>query len=214
MRSAPTDLDLSFPSASTAEPGGAAAPAESAAHLAELERLFAEERGRLLFVALRILQDPQEAEDAVQDGMLSAFRAIEGFRGTSQLSTWLHRVVVNAALMRVRSRKRRRECALADAENGLGPALESFGDGAEADGLEERIDARRAAKLALHLLARQPAGRRQVLEMRLLDGFNNPETAAHLGLTIGAVKLRLCRGRARLRASLVTRLRRGPRPAV
>src|SRR6266542_4025914 len=65
--------------------------------------------GRLLAVARRFLRDEEAARDAVQDAFLSAFRAIQGFDGHSQLSTWLHRIVVNAALMRMRVRERRPE---------------------------------------------------------------------------------------------------------
>ena len=226
MRSTPAQSAPASPGPFALEPAGAGPArrrlarvarrkpsAQPAVHRAELERLFVEERGRLLFVAMRILQHPQEAEDAVQDGLLSALKALDGFRGTCLLSTWLHRVVVNAALMRLRSRKRRRECGLGDLADHAAPPGRAAGFAAPAPaaaGLEDHIDAQRAAAAALDLIARQAAGRRQVLEMRLVDGLSNPETAALLGITLGAVKLRLCRGRARLRTSLARRLRRDP----
>src|SRR5262245_49666803 len=65
--------------------------------------------GRLLAVARRVLRDEDLARDAVQDAFVSVFRAIRGFDGESQLSTWLHRIVVNAALMRLRAQRRRPE---------------------------------------------------------------------------------------------------------
>ena len=65
--------------------------------------------GRMLATARRLLRDDDEAEDAVQEAFVSAARAMGGFAGDSKLSTWLHRVVVNTALMRLRSRRRRRE---------------------------------------------------------------------------------------------------------
>ncbi|HTD53470.1 MAG TPA: sigma-70 family RNA polymerase sigma factor, partial [Thermoanaerobaculia bacterium] len=64
---------------------------------------------RLLSVARRFLRDEEDARDAVQEGFLSAYRSIGTFEGGSQISTWLHRIVVNACLMRLRTRKRRPE---------------------------------------------------------------------------------------------------------
>ena len=75
----------------------------------ELEKLFQEDRERLKAVAQRILRNDADAEDAVQDAFASALRNIDGFRGDARLSTWLHRIVANAALMRLRSRRRRHE---------------------------------------------------------------------------------------------------------
>src|SRR5688572_25308024 len=65
--------------------------------------------GRMLAVALRILRNEEDARDAVQTAYLSAFRSLKGFEGGCRLSTWLHRIVVNAALMKLRSRRRRPE---------------------------------------------------------------------------------------------------------
>src|SRR5262250_1432201 len=67
-----------------------------------LDELFARNRGRLLRAARKVLGNPYDAEDALQDGLLAAFRNLSGFRGRSQFSTWLTRIVVNAALMRLR----------------------------------------------------------------------------------------------------------------
>ena len=71
--------------------------------------LVRQHAGRMLATARRLLRDGDEAEDAVQEAFVSAARAIGGFAGDSKLSTWLHRIVVNTALMRLRSRRRRRE---------------------------------------------------------------------------------------------------------
>src|ERR1700758_1768123 len=65
--------------------------------------------GRLLSVARRFVRNEDEARDIVQSAYLSAFRALDGFEGTCQLSTWLHRIVVNTALMRLRSQRRKPE---------------------------------------------------------------------------------------------------------
>src|SRR5262245_12156286 len=79
---------------------------------AAYEELVRTRGGHLLAVARRLLRDEEAARDAVQDAFLSAFRSIQRFDGHSQLSTWLHRIVVNAALMRLRSRQRRPEQSL------------------------------------------------------------------------------------------------------
>ena len=79
-------------------------------------------RDRLWAVALRTLSDPDEAEDALQDALISAFRNADGFRGDAAVTTWLHRVVVNACLDRMRRRQARPSVPLADRDIGLGTA--------------------------------------------------------------------------------------------
>src|SRR5205085_3204271 len=79
---------------------------------AAYETLVREQGGRMLSVARRLLRDEDEARDAVQESFLSAFRSIGSFEGHSRLSTWLHRIVVNTALMRLRKRKSRRETSI------------------------------------------------------------------------------------------------------
>jgi len=108
---------------------------ESAPLLAGLRRgddhafatLVRQHGGRMLATARRLLRDDDEAEDAVQEAFVSAARAIDGFAGDSKLSTWLHRIVVNTALMRLRSRRRRREEPIDD----LLPRFDADGHHAE-----------------------------------------------------------------------------------
>ena len=79
-------------------------------------QLFQRHRDRLWAVALRTLKDPEEAADALQEAMISAFRRADTFRGDAQVTTWLHRIVVNACLDRIRRnrvRRRLRHLALA-----------------------------------------------------------------------------------------------------
>src|ERR1700678_723920 len=83
--------------------------------------LFSRHRDRLWAVALRTVSDPEEAADALQDAMVSAFGRAAGFRGDSAVTTWLHRIVVNAALDRVR-RRTARPAVAADEQ-----ALEALG---------------------------------------------------------------------------------------
>lgn len=70
--------------------------------------------GRLLAVARRFLANEEDAHDVLQEAFFSAFRALPNFAGQSRLTTWLHRIVVNAALMKLRSRQRRPECSIDD----------------------------------------------------------------------------------------------------
>ncbi|HXW46699.1 MAG TPA: sigma-70 family RNA polymerase sigma factor, partial [Streptosporangiaceae bacterium] len=79
-------------------------------------RLFERHRDRLWAVAVRTLGDPEEAADALQDAMISAFRRASSFRGDSAVTTWLHRIVVNAALDRMRRRSSRPTAGTGDEE--------------------------------------------------------------------------------------------------
>src|SRR5258707_4816989 len=78
------------------------------------EILVREQTGRLLAAARRLLRREEDARDAVQDAFCSAFRSIASFQESSTLSTWLHRIVINASLMRIRSRSRRPEDSIED----------------------------------------------------------------------------------------------------
>ena len=99
-----------------------ALPSEEALLLAELragneaafERLLREYGGRMLAVARRLVRNEEDARDAVQEAFVSAFRALERFEGTSRIATWLHRIVVNCCLMKLRGRQRRPEEAIED----------------------------------------------------------------------------------------------------
>ena len=92
---------------------------------AACEELVRTYSGRLLSVARRMLRNDEDARDAVQEGFLSAFRSIQKFNGDCRLSTWLHRIVVNAALMKIRTRSRVSRCSssvLADPHSLVGSA--------------------------------------------------------------------------------------------
>src|SRR5207302_6597488 len=94
------------------------------------ETLFRRYQRPLFQTALRVLGNAEDAEDALQDGLLSAYRNLKRFEGRSQFSTWLTRIVINAALMRRRSAKARPAVSLDEPprEDEL-PATERFADG-------------------------------------------------------------------------------------
>lgn len=178
-----------------------------------LERLLAgEERayeelvrsygGRLLAVARRFLPVEEDARDAVQDAFLSAFRSIHRFEGNAQLSTWLHRIVVNAALMKLRSKKARPEESIDD----LLPGYEADGhmsapasEWEPADTLVLRDEVQRAVRAAIDRL---PEFYRTVLLLRDIEELSTEETALALEITPMAVKTRLHRARQALRTLL------------
>lgn len=159
-------------------------------------------RDRLWAVALRTLGDREEAADAVQDALVSAFRAAHTFRGQSAVTTWLHRITVNACLDRVRKASSRKTSPVDDAER-LDQLLEPH-ESAEAPA--ERQDLHRQLIAALATL---PVEQRAALVLVDMQGYPVAEAAGILDVPTGTVKSRCARGRARL-APLVRHLRGGP----
>ncbi|AXK36580.1 RNA polymerase sigma factor SigM [Streptomyces armeniacus] len=156
-------------------------------------------RDRLWAVALRTLGDREEAADAVQDALISAYRAAHTFRGQSAVTTWLHRITVNACLDRVRKAASRRTSPTDDTER-----LEQLLDPQEsASAPAERQDLNRQLLAAL---AQLPAEQRAALVLVDMQGYPVAEAAAVLDTAVGTVKSRCARGRARL-LPLISHLR-------
>ena len=162
-----------------------------AAHLAgdpdAFDALVRQHRQRLWAVALRTLGEPEEAADAVQDACLSAYRAAASFRGDARVTTWLHRIVVNACLDRVRRQAARPTVPLpeqlpAEPRDRLGER-------------ETVLDVGRA-------LALLPVEQRTAIVLVDLEGMSVEQAAAVLGVPSGTVKSRCSRGRARLAVTL------------
>lgn len=166
---------------------------------AAYEELVRTMGGRLLAVARRITRTEQDAEDAVQDAFLSAFRALPDFDGRSSLSTWLHRIVVNAAILKTRRASGRHEVAIDD----LLPAFDATGDfanrqkswGDVTDDYESRIQQREALTRALAAL---PDEFRTVLLLRDIYGLDSRSVSASLGISDALVRQRLHRARQAL----------------
>ena len=161
--------------------------------------------GRMLAVARRFMKDDDAARDVVQDAFLSAFRGIHAFDGQAQLSTWLHRIVVNAALMRLRSRQRRPEQSIEP----LLPVFQEDGHHVEpvvswADSAERMLERQETRVVVRAAIADLPDSYRVVLMMRDIDDLSTREVADALGITENAVKLRLHRARQAL-ATLIKR---------
>jgi RNA polymerase sigma-70 factor (ECF subfamily) len=141
-------------------------------------------RDRLWAVALRTLGDREEAADAVQDALISAFRAADRFRGDSAVTTWLHRIVVNACLDRVRRAQARPTTELPDVDIAA-PEIDT----------DTALDVTAA-------LGQLPADQRIALVLVDMQGLPVADVADMLGVPIGTVKSRCARGRARLAVML------------
>jgi RNA polymerase sigma-70 factor, ECF subfamily len=155
------------------------------AHAAGDTRAFGEivrrHRDRLWAVALRTLGDREEAADALQDALLSAYRAADRFRGDSAVTTWLHRIVVNACLDRIRRRQARPTVPLPETDITPAPAVD-----------------RDTAMVVRDALAQLPAEQRAALVLVDVQGYPVAEAAEILGVPEGTIKSRCARGRARL----------------
>jgi RNA polymerase sigma-70 factor, ECF subfamily len=167
--------------------------------------LVARHRDRLWAVALRTTGDREDASDAVQEALLSAFRHAESFRGDAQVSTWLHRIVVNACLDRMRQHKIRRTEPLPDDEDRLGAIADKLSQDDPAEASERRRD----VMLALDQLTEE---QRVALVLVDMEGYSVDEVAELVGCAPGTVKSRCARGRVRL-VPLLTAYRRNQRVA-
>jgi RNA polymerase sigma-70 factor (ECF subfamily) len=155
--------------------------------------------GRLLAVARRYVRNDEDANDVLQVAYLSAFKAIAQFEGSAQLSTWLHRIVVNTALMKLRSRRRRPEESIEEllpSFHGDGRHVEQFASWTTpADVLLEQQQTRAAVRRCIDEM---PESYRTVLMLRDIDERSTDEVAELLMITPGAVKVRLHRARQAL----------------
>jgi RNA polymerase sigma-70 factor, ECF subfamily len=157
---------------------------------------------RLFRAAWSILKDRGEAEEAVQAAYLSAFASIGRFEGRSTLSTWLTRIVINEALGRARSERRRR--ARLDAE-GV-PVLESYREklmaGSESTPPDAAMAREQLRKLIERAVASLPEMFRTVFVLREIEGFSVEEAALALDIPAATVKTRLLRAKRRLQQAL------------
>ncbi|GAA2495225.1 RNA polymerase sigma factor SigM [Winogradskya humida] len=196
-------------------PGGADLPGPTDAELlrAHVEgdplafnELVRRHRDRLWAVALRTIGDREEAADAVQDALLSAHRAAARFRGDSQVTTWLHRIVVNACLDRIRRRQAHPTVPLPD-----GSHADKGGTGPEPAAPAHDHDTALVVRAAL---AELPPEQRAALVLVDVQGYAVVEAAQILGVAEGTIKSRCARGRARMAVAL-KHLRTGvdPEPA-
>jgi RNA polymerase sigma-70 factor, ECF subfamily len=167
------------------------------------EALMRRYNGRLFRVARAILNDAAEAEDALQDAYVEAYRHIESFRGSSQLGTWLTRIVINQSLMHLRKRKRHDAVVPFPGADADAPGR------AERDVADTRSESPPVATLRAEIrriLERRidelPVSFRTVFVMREVEDMTVDETAECLGIPAATVRTRLFRARALLREAL------------
>jgi len=170
---------------------------------AAFEALVRAYGGRLLSVSRRFLRNEEDARDAVQDAFISVFKSIDRFEGNARLSTWLHRIVVNAALMKLRTKSRNPEEAIDDLLPQFDEASHHVQEVQEwresGDAAVERRETREIVRAAIEKL---PESYRAVLMLRDIEEMDTEGTATLLGITENAVKIRLHRARQALRTLL------------
>ncbi len=174
-----------------------------AGEAAAFERFVREVTPRVLPVARRLMNSDADAEDAVQDAFLSAFKNLTQFDGKSKLSTWMHRITVNACLMKRRARSRRPERAIED----LLPTFDHTGhqtNPARAWNAHRTggIEGDEAATLLRAMVDELPESYRTVLMLRDIEGLSTEEAASALEITPNSVKIRLHRARLALKELL------------
>lgn len=152
----------------------------------DFETIVRRHNQRLFRAARAVLRSDSDAEDALQQAWLDIYRNLGSFRGDAAFSTWATRITVNAALLQARKRPALSEAA--DVETGSGPDVEL-----------ERVEIGRVLE---GCLAQLPQGNREVMVLRDVLELDTAETAACLGLTEEAVRVRLHRARAAVAAAL------------
>lgn len=170
----------------------------AAPHGSELEEFFVSNMPQLYRAAARMLQNHQDSEDALQDGLLSAFRHLDQFEGRSSMSTWLYSIVKNAARMQFRKRSRSRTTYFADdlaADDGWRSddvLIDSKPNPEEECAREER------SRMLRERVSNLPPAYRTVVQMCIIEGLLRREAARRLGVPTGTVKARLHRACALL----------------
>lgn len=163
-----------------------------------LDELFVPHMPRLYHAAAQVLRHPQDSEDALQDGLLAAFRHLNQFQGRAKFSTWLHRIVVNAAFMKLRHRKRELTIASTDEKRDGGELnFEILFPDLRPNPEEEYADLERSSMLT-EVIRELPARYRTVLQMCDIEGLMEKEAAQRLGTAVGVIKSRRHRGRRML----------------
>jgi len=180
--------------------GGAHVVAQEASpeRLKEFDNILSRGLPRFRRIAMRLLNNREDAEDAVQDAMLSAFKHIADFDGRAQMSTWLTAIVINAVRMQIRRRPRGQMLSL-DRTTNEDPTTtlpEFLVDPRPTP--EQSSEQRQLRHIVTQLAGGLRRSQRAALLLRLKNGFSIKETAEILGVPVGTVKAQLARGRAKL----------------
>ncbi|MCH8307342.1 MAG: RNA polymerase sigma factor [Proteobacteria bacterium] len=151
------------------------------------ESLYRLHVDKIYGLCLRMTGNASEAEDCTQDAFIQAWRKLAKFRGDSAFSSWLHRIAVNAVL--VRMRKSRREQDRIQAVTDISPAAKTVGDSGNFEDLQKAVD-------------ELPAGARRVFVLHAVYGYSHDETSNMLGIAVGTSKAQLHRAKRLLAQQL------------
>jgi RNA polymerase sigma-70 factor (ECF subfamily) len=178
-----------------------------------LDALFARNSRALYQTALRVLGNPEDAEEALQEGLLSAYRNLPKFERRSQFSTWLTRIVINAALMRRRSKRARPAVSIEDcASEGELPLAERYAD--EGPNPEQIYAGTELRERVSKKLSEISPLLRSAFWLREIEGLSTEEAARVLGVSRNTLKARLWRARQELAARLGLALDNNLAPAT
>lgn len=165
------------------------------------EEIIARYEAKVLNLALRFTRNQEDAEEVMQDVFITVYRKIDGFRGQSAFSSWLYRIVVNAAFMKLRKKKQNQTVSMED----LAPAIKQYcmeRDGVASTHSYNIAVTHELQEVLQRAIDRLPDQYRAVFVLRDIDGLSNQETGQILDLSIPAVKSRLHRSRIMLRKRL------------
>lgn len=169
--------------------------------IAAFEEIVVRYETKVMNLALRFTRNQEDAEEVLQDVFTTVYRKIEGFRGQSAFSSWLYRIVVNAAFMKLRKKKQNQAISMED----LAPAVKQYcmeRDEASSPYSHNMAVTRELQEVLQKAIDRLPDQYRAVFVLRDVDGLSNQETGQILDLSIPAVKSRLHRSRIMLRKKL------------
>ncbi len=159
--------------------------------------------GKVYRLAMRMLRNQQDAEDALQEAFLQVYRGLKSFEGRSNFSTWLFRLATNVCLMKIRHRGTEPaamlplEDFLPQHEEGKQPVIQEWPEKPE-----EILLTKESREKMMEALDKLPADYRAVFILRDIEGFSNTEAGEALGISVAAVKSRLHRARIALRGML------------
>lgn len=169
--------------------------------ISAFEEIISRYEAKVMNLALRFTRNQEDAEEVMQDVFTTVYRKIEGFRGQSAFSSWLYRIVVNAAFMKLRKKKQSQTVSMED----LAPAVKQYCMERESVTNTHSYNitvTRELQEVLQRAIDKLPDQYRAVFVLRDVDGLSNQETGEILDLSIPAVKSRLHRSRIMLRKRL------------
>jgi RNA polymerase sigma-70 factor, ECF subfamily len=180
----------------------------------EMQEVLSHNRPAFYRKAYHYLGNAADAEDAVQDALLSAYKHLDQFKGEAQMSTWLTAIVTNSALMHLRRRPRQPHVSLDEklTEEHEYPASERLAD--VRPNPEDECRTSELGRCLKQFVEQLSPPLRKAFQLRALDGLSTSEAARVLGVPEGTVKAQLARARARLRRFMRVRLNPQPRLAL